>query len=200
MAFRKGSKAALFLLLAKPDKDGFSRAVKVSEFVGEFEGLRLGNGGSWCRAESGLAQVFNVERKLEKRTIVEIVLHGYQKRPINKPIPMRIRRKLESKPCVVLNTRPVEIDHKDGRRDDPRLGQPALLTVADFQPLSKAANNAKRQHCKVCRETGRRFDAKKIGYPVSQVKGNGTYRGTCVGCFWFDPLVFRSSMIKKKQL
>ena len=60
----------------------------------------------------------------------------------------------------------------------------------DFQPLSKAANNAKRQHCKRCRETGRRFDAKRLGYRVSQFKGNGVYNGMCVGCYWHDPKRF----------
>jgi hypothetical protein len=34
--------------------------------------------------------------------------------------------------------------------------------LEDFQPLSKAANDAKRQHCKICMRTGERFDAKKL--------------------------------------
>lgn len=112
------SKRKLFLGLARPDSQGFSRVVKVAEFVGPYDKLKLGNGGSWCRDDS------------------------------------------------------------------------TLVTIDDFQPLSKAANNAKRQHCKNCRDTNLRFDAKKLGYRVSQVKGNGKYRGSCVGCYWHDPKFF----------
>jgi hypothetical protein len=67
-------------------------------------------------------------------------------------------------------------------------------TPKDFQPLSKAANNAKREHCKKCKESGVRFDAKNIGYPVSQYKGNTKYQGTCVGCYWYSPSDFRDKL------
>lgn len=56
-------------------------------------------------------------------------------------------------------------------------------------------NYAKRQHCRRCRETGQRFDAKQLGYPVGQTKGNGQYRGTCVGCYWYDPKAFNSAFV-----
>lgn len=52
----KKTKTDLFLELAKPDKDGISRWVKATEFVGEYKDLQLGNGGSWCRASSSLAK------------------------------------------------------------------------------------------------------------------------------------------------
>jgi len=96
----------------------------------------------------------------------------------------------------VLGTTRIEIDHKDGRQDDPRLTDMASVSVDDFQPLSKAANNAKRQHCKECRATGQRFDARRLGYQVGQVKGNGEYRGTCIGCYWYDPKAFNWEVSK----
>lgn len=34
--------------------EAFSRWVSVEEFVGEYEILKFGNGGSWCRANSTL--------------------------------------------------------------------------------------------------------------------------------------------------
>lgn len=55
------SKMDLFLELAKPDEKGFSRWVRVSEFVGAYRALQLGNGGSWCRASSTLAKTYIVE-------------------------------------------------------------------------------------------------------------------------------------------
>ena len=72
--------------------------------------------------------------------------------------------------------------------------------LEDFQPLSKAANDAKRQFCKECRRTNKRFDAKKLGYPISFYAGNENHMGNeegCIGCFWYDPLEFRKHLIKK---
>lgn len=40
------SKMELFIKLAKPDTNGYSRWVSVSEFVGEYSGLIFGNGAS----------------------------------------------------------------------------------------------------------------------------------------------------------
>ena len=55
------SKIELFLKLAKPDNNGVSRWVRSSEFVGDYKDLALGNGGSWCRANSTLAKRYIVE-------------------------------------------------------------------------------------------------------------------------------------------
>ena len=189
----KKTKADLFMELAKPDNDGFSRPVSVGEFTGEYAGLQLGNGGSWCRRDGGLAKKFKVERHKEGVKIVSIQLTGYAERPVGKPIPDWIRQELRVKACVVLGTtHDVEADHKNGRaEDDPRLADASKVTLDDFQPLSKAANDAKRQHCRDCRATGQRFDARILGFPKAQFEGERTYRGTCVGCFWHDPKRFR---------
>ncbi len=185
------SKADLFLELARPDAQGFSRAVAVSEFTGRYAGLRFGNGGSWARDDGGLAKRYNVRRCKEKGRIVSVELQGEKKTPIHKGIRTDIQQHYKNSRCVVLDISQVECDHKDGRRDDPRLNDLTKQTIDDFQPLSKAVNNAKRQHCKRCRETNNRYDATRLGYAVSQVKGNGVYNGTCIGCYWYDPVEFR---------
>ena len=123
-----------------------------------------------------------------------VELHGHKKQPIEKPIPAHIKAQIVAQRCVVLYTSNPECDHKDGRRDDPRLSDASRVTIDDFQPLSKAANNAKRQHCRECRETGRRFDARQLGFAVAQTKGNGAYRGSCVGCYWYDVRQFRGDV------
>ena len=97
---------------------------------------------------------------------------------------------------VVLATGSPQCDHKDGRLDDPRLSDASLVTVDDFQPLSRGANDAKRQHCLECRDTGNRFDARRLGYSVGQVRGDGRYNGTCVGCYWHDPVFFNAEVSK----
>ena len=45
------TKTELFLKLAAPDKNGVSRWVYVSEFVGEYADLTFGNGASWARKD-----------------------------------------------------------------------------------------------------------------------------------------------------
>ena len=187
------SKADLFLELAKPDAQGFSRVVPVGEFTEKYDGLSFGNGGHWCRDDGSLARRYNIRRNKQGGRIVSVELQGKKKIPIKKAIRQDIRAHYKNRRCVVLDVSGTECDHKDGRRDDPRLNDPERQTCRDFQPLSKAANNAKRQHCKRCRETDNRYDAKNLGYPVAQVRGNGKYNGTCIGCYWYDPVAFRAA-------
>ena len=55
------TKKELFLQLARPNTEGFSRWVYASEFEGEYNELKLGNGGSWLRTTSSLAKEFIIE-------------------------------------------------------------------------------------------------------------------------------------------
>ena len=192
---KAGSKAALFLELAQPDSLGFSRPVPVSEFTGPYVRLQFGNGGDWIRQDGSLAKRFNIRRHPEgKGRITHVELQGFRKVVIQKPIPEGIRKEVTSGRCAVLSTGSPQCDHKDGRLDDPRLSDVNQVTIADFQPLSRAANDAKRQHCLECRDTGNRFDAKRLGYAVGQVRGDGRYNGTCIGCYWHDPMFFNQEV------
>ena len=194
---KEGSKAALFLELAQPDSLGFSRPVPVTEFKGPFARLQFGNGGDWIRQDGPLAKRFNIRRHPEgKGKITHVELQGFRKVVIQKPIPQGIRNEVTSGRCVVLATGSPQCDHKDGRLDDPRLSDARRVTIADFQPLSRGANDAKRQHCLECRHSGNRFDATRLGYSVRQVRGDGRYNGTCVGCYWHDPLFFNAEASK----
>jgi hypothetical protein len=100
----------------------------------------------------------------------------------------------KDKRCVVLDVSNVEVDHKDGRRDDPRLSNMSTQKMQDFQALSKCVNNAKRQHCKTCRDTNIRYDARKLGYKMPQYKGGMEYKGSCIGCYWYDPFEFNQNI------
>ena len=98
-----------------------------------------------------------------------------------------------------MNISSVEVDHKDGHRDDYENLKPENQTLEDFQPLSPAVNKAKRQHCKVCRETKQRFDATVLGFSKCAWAGNGKYRGTCVGCYWHNVKKFNQEISKIKD-
>lgn len=192
---RKDSKPDIFLALAKPDPEtGFSDPVPLD--ILKANGLGFGNGGSWCRDDSALGKKYNIERIKKGRGISAVKLNGYRKNPIGKQIPSHIKQEIHEKRCIVLGISKPECDHKDGRRDDPIYNDPDKLTIKHFQPLSKAANNAKKQHCKDCRKTNRRFDATRLGYSVGQWAGNGRYMGSCVGCYWHDPFKFNQEISK----
>lgn len=204
------TKLELFLKLAKPDKNGISRWVKSDEFVGEYKKLQLGNGGSWCRANSTLAQKYIVEfdKSITAGNSIDAVrLNGFN---TNKTFSQNIRTDIKNfykdQNCVMLgikgnseNTK-IEIDHKDGRKDDWRVSSSKTQKIEDFQPLCKAANDAKRQICKKCKETNKRWNAKNLkGNPYSFYEGNENYTEAlgCIGCYQYDPVEYRKQSVKK---
>ena len=198
------TKTELFLELAKPDENGVSRWVSVSEFVGEFSELKFGNGASWARKESTLAKQYIVE--FDKSItpgngIDRIRVNGFNNGEYSQHIRQDIKKTICSQRCVVLGTSNPECDHKNGRKNEDRVMKNEEQKLSDFQPLSKAANDAKRQFCKECKQTGIRYDAKLLGYPMSYYKGDAYHNGNedgCEGCYWYDPLGFKKHLQEKK--
>lgn len=207
------TKTELFLLLAKPDTNGISRWVNVSEFVGYYSALQLGNGGSWCRASSTLAKKYIVEfdKSLTPGNSIDAIrLNGLRTTiSFSQSIRKDIKDYYKDQKCVMLgvkgfseNTK-IEVDHKDGRKEDWRVSNPSTQRFADFQPLCKAANDVKRQICKECKQTNERWDAKNIkGNPYSFYKGDKSYTEElgCVGCYQYDPVEYRKSCAKRLAL
>ena len=94
----------------------------------------------------------------------------------------------------------IEIDHKDGRKNDGRISDPATQRFDDFQPLCKAANDVKRQICKVCRQTNKRWDARNIeGNPYPYYLGDENYTEDlgCKGCYQYDPVEYRKESARR---
>ncbi|MDY2585524.1 restriction endonuclease [Helicobacter sp.] len=204
------SKIELFLELAKPNKNGVSRWVSVNEFIGNYKNLALGNGGSWCRKSSTLAKKYNVEfdkSQTKGNAIDRIRLNGFNiQETFNQAIRQDIKNFYKNQKCVMLgvcgkseNTT-IEIDHKDGRKNDMRVASLQDQRLEDFQPLSKAANDIKRQICKTCKETNKRWSAKNIkGNPYDFYEGDENYTEElgCVGCYQYDPVAYRKTCVVK---
>ena len=204
------TKTELFLELAKPNQKGISRWVKATKFVDEYKELQLGNGGSWCRASSTLAKKYNVEfdKSLTSGNSIDAIrLNGFNTNTtFSQNIRSDIKNFYKNQNCVMLgiqgnseNTK-IEIDHKDGRKDDWRVSDVKMQKLEDFQPLCKAANDAKRQICKKCKETDKRWNAKNLkGNPYSFYKGDENYTEDlgCVGCYQYDPVEYRKSSVKR---
>lgn len=208
--FKKGSKPYRFLELANPDENGVSREVRVDEFVGANSDLRFGNGADWARGSSLIARTFELEF-IKADTVgwptVALRLNGYREEADNKTQTIRkdIIDVISKKRCVILGTtgscdKGIQTDHKDGRKENETVMNTATQKLDDFQPLSMPANVAKRQFCKECKASGKRYDAKLLGYPISFTQGNENYTQElgCVGCFWYDPLAFRAKLKFKK--
>lgn len=206
MKLIEGTKPYLFVKLAKPDKYGKSRWVSKEEFVGEFAPLMFKNGADWCRKETRFANYYIVE--VDKSItpgngIDRIRVNGFKKekdRIGSQAIRSDIKEFYKKKRCVILGTSKPEVDHKNGWKNDGNVMNTATQKLEDFQPLSKAANDAKRQFCKECRATKIRYDAKLLGYPISYYAGGKEHDGTengCVGCFWYDPIEFRKHLTEK---
>ena len=206
------TKIELFLKLAKPNENGVSRWVSVDEFVGEFKELKLGNGGSWCRKSSALAKKYVVEFDKTQSTgnsIDAIRLNGFnENETFNQAISSEIKKYYKDKPCVMLgiigtseNTK-IEIDHKEGTKNSQRVSNISTQKLEDFQPLTKAANDAKRQICKRCQETDKRFDATCIkGFPMPYYRGNSSLKESgCIGCYQYDPVAYREELLRKARL
>jgi len=197
----------LFLELAQPNEQGISRWVDTSEFVDRYSTLELLNGLSWGRKSSSLAKkyILEVDKSITNGNKIDrIRLNGFNTsndKNISQTIRADIKKDISKQRCVVLGTNrscdhKVEVDHKDGRKDDERVMNTKTQTLEDFQPLSKPANNAKRQFCKECKETNLRYDAKLLGYTVSFIKGDINYTKElgCIGCYWYDPIAFRQEL------
>lgn len=197
------TKTELFIKLAQPNENGVSRWVDISEFVGEYACLTFGNGASWARKESTLAKKYIIE--FDKSItpgngIDRIRLNGLNNGDYSQHIRADIKRTIKAQRCVVLGTSNPEVDHKNGMKNEDRVMRNEDQRLEDFQPLSKAANDAKVQYCKECRRTGIRYDAKKLGYPMSYYKGGATHNNeenACEGCYWYDPIEFKKHLQEK---
>lgn len=199
--FRPFSKAGVFLGICNLDYNNGHSAIVPLYILIQYE-LGLGNGGSWCRTNGPLGTYFNIDRKIEKGKIISVQLIGYRKNKFTNAIKKEILDAHKKGNCKFLAVRGpnIEVDHKDGRKDT--FLPPEKQKMEDFQPLHKAANDAKRQHCKECKKTGKRFDATRLGYAVPQWIGPIEYKGSCVGCLQYCPFEFNaqtSSEFKKER-
>lgn len=202
MATRQQSKKDLFLELAKPDNNGKSRWVSVTEFVDKYSPLVMGNGCDWGRKSSQLRQLYIVEfdkSQTPGNRVDRVRLNGFNREAnFSQTIRKDISDEIRTRRCVMLGVNGksentiIEVDHKDGRKNDMRISDMATQRIEDFQPLCKAANDIKRQICKNCALNDRRWNARNIeGNPYDFYEGGEKYEGTCVGCYQYDPVEYR---------
>ena len=175
--------------------DGSSDLIMIEDLIEKYgERFKSNNGCQWARNGSKLDNLYIIKRYNAKELgikgiawnrVVAIQTFGSKEDREYHSIPASVYTTLKGKPCSVLGvvTSDMEIDHKNGKYNT--LG----TDIEDYQPLTKAANDAKREHCKRCNATGCRFKASVLGYSRDFTEGD-EHSPTCKGCYWNDIYAF----------
>lgn len=167
----------------------FSREIPISELKNIHPGFESTNGCQWARSDNSyLGKKYKIKRPQKGGKVFAIQLDGPNKNSTKKYRNIRkdIRVNILKQNCAVLDIGAnIEIDHKNGKYNE--LANVSLETQKeqDFQPLSRSANDAKRQHCKECIRDGKRYDARRLGYKEGWIAGDEN-TSECAGCYWYD--------------
>jgi hypothetical protein len=212
-----------------------TRFVNVSEFIGEYASLQCNNGGGWCRLDviekkyKALTIKKNGEIRFSRNCTEEdkasiqmpkiIVQPGnsillikiiniYVESSGTRSIRADIYAVFKDSVCVSCGSGKIEIDHKNGLYNDPRVLSQKTQRIDDFQPLCKHCNDVKRQTYVWQTKNGRRYPATNIpmlqstihqSHRIDYVEGDETYDAAnpdaMVGTYWYDPVEF----IKKRD-
>lgn len=194
---------AVVCQVMRPDAKGVSQWVSTEELAEFYENFNhtkekraippfgKGNGSDFfTRKDYGSYEFIQEKRPKHRRD--ETRFNGLRNdiALTNQVIPVAVRRVITAQDCAFTGLRGIDrvVDHKDGRHNT------ASDSVDDYQSLTGPINKLKGSHCSRCISTNQRFDARSLGYAIGWVHGNGTYQGTCVGCYWHDIHHFRSTL------
>ena len=177
----------------------FSTEISIDVLSNIHPNFRSTNGCQWARSDNSyLGKKYIILRKHDKGKVSAIKLDGANNKSIkrNRGIKKEIIDIISKQRCAILDIgTQIECDHKDGHYDVLSNQSIDTQKISDFQPLSKAANDAKRSHCIKCVNTGKRYDAKNLGYSQSYIVGNENTQ-SCQGCYWYDPRYFNHIISK----
>ena len=181
--------------LFKPDVNGYSRFVSVNEIMNS--NLTWSKNGNGRRNVYFGVQKYNwIAERGKGNKVIALKLNGFNESIIlNQTIRKDIKDKLNeltrsnfAPDCLIpLVDKDKEIDHRWGRKDSPlysRINDTKKQTIDDFQLLSHRHNQIKREQCKKCTETNKRFD----GIIWDDSVG-------CSGCPLAQPELYRGVLI-----
>ena len=195
----KKTAADIFIENYIDSETGNSEIIFIDDLIKTHGNMFMSNNGcQWARKNSKLTNNYNFKRFNAKEMgmtgiswnkIVAVQAQGFKEKKENHQIPKDIYTQLKDKKCAVLyvETSDMEIDHKNGKYDSEE------YALEDFQRMTKAVNDAKRDHCKKCNSSGCRFKASVLGYSVDFIEGDET-SPTCQGCYWYDPQAFNRAI------
>ena len=194
-------KSVIFLAYFKPDENGRTRRVYMSELADKYHEFRPGNGCDWARTNHcGLGKKFKVNRYDRNGRLTEfgnavfsLELAGFNTSKFNQYIPANVRKFYRGCGCVICNSHSqIQIDHKIGVKIE------TATRIEDYQVLCRHHNDVKREVCKECMRTKKRPDARNLpGFsrcPFGWTHGgealNLNLKNPCEGCIYHDYLKF----------
>ena len=195
----KKSAAKIFIENYIDPETGWSEIIFLDDLIDAHGDVFIHNNGcQWARKGSKITNNYHFQRftakemdidKYRGNKIVAYQAQGFKDDKENHSIPKEIYTKLKNEKCVILyvQTSDMEIDHKNGKYNAE------TYIAEDFQRMTKAVNDAKREHCKKCNASGCRFKASVLGYSVDFIEGDET-SPTCQGCYWYDPQLFNRAI------
>ena len=180
----------IFKNLASPNESGVSKEVDRDTLFGIHPSFAVSCGSWKSRAKRDMKMVLLTTDKGWK-------LNGYLNPNKSDYIRGDINRIIHGQPCAMCGSiHNIQTDHKNGRKDDPRVWNKDTQLLSDFQPLCQHDNLRKKCKCENCLKTGMRPDARTITFfrksPFGWSEGNERYdtEHGCRGCVWYDVLDF----------
>lgn len=185
---------------------------------GKYKAITVNQSGkirySWCPKDDEQKEILKDLKKYKeennlnsKGTSIELIrIYGLQNMDLSRKIRSDIINTLKTKKCVSCGTtNDIEIDHKNGLYNDPRVLNIITQQLTDFQPLCRHCNLEKRQIIKKMKKTGIRPSA--LQHPlfkffgVSFTSGDETFNikdpNALVGTLWYDFEDFALKMSQK---
>lgn len=189
--------------IAKVNKKGVSRFIPLDApslvalgcSKAEASMFQCTNGVPYLRQGSLLTKKYLIQKYYNKKngSLMRFRLIGYNASNtirVSRGIPAGVRRdvfvKYNNKCVWCGSTDKLEIDHKNGRYTC------AGRTMDDFQLLCKSCNDKKRERCKKCSATGKRYNVQdsvsSTLYKIPFTKGTCHFNDKlgCQGCFLYD--------------
>ena len=182
------SKLDRLIKLCTFDKNGESQWISKTELDEKVYQTSTTNGRNYSFIKQGGNYLYEFNSDRAKLRVIK------QKHNAKKSVPSKFREILKDQPCVISGLRDdIEIDHKAGREEDPDFSR--IDTITLFQPMLNKLNYKKREYCnKQCKVSNLRYDAKELNYKKGWSEGGANFEGVCKGCYYYDPVEFRSKL------
>lgn len=186
--FKKGSKVEALEKALNPDiSTGISDWISIDDLTEAVGFSVAGNGLALIQDDRGLGTKYLVGKsygKNNRKEVAAVRTTGFRLDTKLQGPSEEIKKVINLQRCVMCSTSTsIECDHKDGRKTS------ISDELKDFQPLCSHCNKVKRERCKECKKTGKRFDARALGYTSGWTTGGKYYDclgHKCEGCYLYD--------------
>lgn len=193
--FRKNTKvAAVEKALNIDPNTGISGYILIKDLEEKVGFSLSGNGSSYLRDDANLGLKYILDKQYANGRLLLVRTLGFKISIISNDPTAEIKQLIYVQKCSICPTSTnIECDHKDGR----------YITVSDkledYQPLCGHCNKVKREACKRCIQTGKRYDARERGFFNGWTFGDRYFNITtygCVGCYLYDVKAFIKDSLK----